>query len=137
MLKHLKRNPIALLALFVSLGGTSYAANTVVAPPPTSLTPTYGSVFWHTGSGPLLEVTDAANMTRDNVSLASDNTVCLDRLKTQPRNVQVTGAHWYLVPKVVLRPTTGLCAGKQVRISVQQPDGYEPYFGSFFVSVQS
>ena len=52
MIRHLLKNPISWLALFVSLGGTSYAANTIVAPaPPAGPTtddgsPTiYGSFF--------------------------------------------------------------------------------------------
>ena len=107
MLKHLRTNPIALLALFIALGGTSYA----VAPVP---------------SGPT-----------KNVTFANDNTLCLDGLKGEPRNVQVTSGTWPRTAAVSVRPANGPCAGKQLQVSLHAADGSQPYYHEFFISVQS
>ncbi|MDA0172696.1 hypothetical protein OJ998_26575 [Solirubrobacter taibaiensis] len=139
MLKHLRTNPIALLALFISLGGTSYAANTIVAPAPSGgATPAYASIFFmRQGGVPHIEVDRGSGIEKANVTFAADNTICLDGLKSEPRNVQVTSGAWPRVATVAIRPVNGLCAGKQVRVSLHDPSGAQPSYHSFFVSVQS
>jgi hypothetical protein len=71
------------------------------------------------------------------VSVASDNTVCVDGLKTEPRHAQVTMGNWPQIATVAIRPVNGLCAGKQLRITLRNADGSEPYYSHFFLSVQS
>ncbi|MBE2315981.1 hypothetical protein DVA67_008345 [Solirubrobacter sp. CPCC 204708] len=139
MLKYLKQHPIALLALFLSLGGTSYAANTVVAPPPptNAATTAYAQIFALRHGAPYVEVNRASGIEKANVLVWSDNTICLDGLQHEPRNVQVTPGDWARNPTVWIRPASGPCAGKQVRITLNSVDGSYPYYHQFFVTVQS
>ena len=135
MLKHLRTNPIALLALFIALGGTSYA----VAPVPSgAAAPAYASIFSiRQGGAPYIEVSRASGIAKPNVTFANDNTLCLDGLKSEPRNVQVTSGAWPRTATVSLRPVDGPCAGKQIRVSLHAADGSQPYYHEFFISVQS
>ena len=139
MIRHLLKNPIAWLALFVSLGGTSYAANTIVAPAPsTGPTTAYSSIWFVNHKAPELHV-DAARssgITAANVSIGADNTVCLNGLPKPPRNVQVTSQDLKFVVAQVA-PTTGACAGKQAGISFYYADGSPTIYGAFFVTVIS
>lgn len=135
MLKHLRTNPIALLALFIALGGTSYA----VAPVPSGTTaPAYASIFsLRQGGAPHIEVNRASGIAKQNVTFANDNTLCLDGLKSEPRNVQVTSGAWPRTATVSVRPVNGPCAGKQIQVSLHAADGSQPSYHEFFISVQS
>lgn len=139
MIKHLLRNPIALLALFISLGGTSYAANSVIAPAPSSgPTTAYASIWFvnHNSHELHVEADKSSGITAANLSYGADNTVCLNGLPKPPRNVQVT-SHDLKFVSAQIAPTTGACAGKQARISFYYSNGTPTIYGSFFVTVLS
>ena len=139
MIKHLRKNPIALLALFLSLGGTSYAANTIVTPgPSTGSAPAYSSIWFVNHKLPELHVLQdkSSGMSAANVSIGAENTICLNGFAKPPKHIQVTSQELQL-PAVQLAPTSGACAGKQARLSFYYHDGTPTIYGSFFVSVIS
>lgn len=139
MIRHLLKNPIAWLALFVSLGGTSYAANTIVAPAPQAgPTTAYASIWFvnHNTRELHLEADKSSGITAANLSTGADNTVCLDGLPKPPRNLQVT-SHDLKFVTAQIAPKTGACAGKQARISFYYVNGTPTIYGTFFVTVLS
>lgn len=137
MIRHLLKHPIAWLALFVSLGGTSYAANTVVAPAPsTGPTTAYASIWFvnHNQRERHVEGDKSSGITEANLSYGADNTVCLDGLAKAPRNLQVTSQDLKFVT-AQLAPSNGACAGKQARISFYYTNGTPTIYGTFFLTV--
>ena len=140
MTKHLRRNPIALLALFVALGGTSYAAAVPVpvpGPAPAAAgrpTPRSRSCRWARTRRSSSTPRTSSGITAANISAAAENTVCLNGLKTTPRNLQVTSKE-VMLPAVQISPKTGLCTGKQASISFWTHAGDAARYGSFYLSV--
>jgi hypothetical protein len=136
MLKSLRKHPIALVALFLSLGGTSYA----VAPIPqgAGATPAYASVWFvhHNHKEQHVEADKSAGLTAANLSYGADNAVCVNGLAKPPRNLQVTSSSVHLT-SVQIAPTNGACAGKQARIAFYNHDGSPTIYGSFYMTVIS
>jgi hypothetical protein len=131
MIKHLRRNPIALLALFLALGGTSYAAGGSGGEPiyaAASVVPM--------GPHPTIqfEAAKSSGITAANLSAPAENYVCLNGLKATPRNLQVTSRE-VMLPAVQVSPNWGPCKGKQASISFWTHDGNAARYGSFYLSV--
>ena len=80
---------------------SSYA----VAPVPAgAAAPAYASIFSiRQGGAAHIEVDRASGITKEHVTFANDNTVCLDGLKNEPRNVRVTSGSRPRTATVFLR----------------------------------
>lgn len=135
MIKHLRKNPIALLALFLALGGTSYAAG-VPAPRPAS-GPTYGWVATVPAGGHNMIQFDASRssgLTAGNFTAVGDNYICVSGLKDTPRNIQVSTGD-VMLPAVQVSPNYGPCKGKQASIAFFWHDGQPAQYGSAYIQV--
>jgi hypothetical protein len=132
MIKHLRKNPIALLALFLALGGTSYATSM-----PAADGPVYAAVaVVPVGPHPTIQFNAArsAGLTAANFSAPAENVICVNGLKETPRNLQVTSTE-VMLPAVQINPAYGPCKGKQAGISFWTHQGNAASYGSAFVSV--